>query len=289
MVLSAAYPEIVPRSSLLDRGVDDESVTLFSVADREAALARAIELLEGDPRVAAAVITGSIGAGRADRWSDFDLAAVLAEGVDAEEFAAEWDALAYREWPVVHHYATAFGSSLVRGYLLRNGLLADLGFTPIGDFSVWAPVRVAFDRSGGRVTALASKPEPWSPTPDWQGEAGFAAHDVLHAAVAARRGRPWQALYFLGRIRNRTLGLASERHGHDADDAAFVDDLPPDEREPLTATLVTSLDEASLLEAIEAGTRAFLAELRRGDADLADRLAEPLLAFVTADRPTVQA
>ena len=51
---------------------------------------------------------------------------------------------------------------------------------------------------------------------------------------------------------------------------------------------MTSLDEASLLEAIEAGTRAFLVELRRGDADLADRLAEPLLAFVTADRPTVR-
>jgi hypothetical protein len=288
VILVAAYPQIVPRSSLLDGGVDDELVALFSVTDREAVLTRAVELLEADPRVAAAVITGSIGADRADRWSDFDLDTVLGDGVDVEEFAAEWDALAYREWPVVHHYATAFGSTLVRGYLLRNGLLADLAFTPIGDFSVWAPVRVAFDRSGGRVTALASKPEPWSPTPDWQGEAGFAAHDVLHAAVAARRDRPWQALYFLGRIRARTLALASERHGHDAEDAAYVDDLPPDELEPLTSTLVASLDEASLLEAIEAGTRAFLAELRRGDADLAGRLAEPLLLLVTADRPAVR-
>ena len=182
----------------------------------------------------------------------------------------------------------AFGSTLVRGYLLRNRLLADLAFTPIGDFSVWAPVRVAFDRSDGRVTALASRPEPWSPTPDWHGEAGFAAHDVLHAAVAARRGRPWQAIYFLVRIRNRTFALASERHGHDADDAGYVDDLPPDELKPLTRTLAASLEEASLLDAIEACTRAFLAELRRGDAGLADRLAEPLLLLVTADRPTRQ-
>jgi hypothetical protein len=259
-------------------------MALFSVTDREGVLARALELLKAEERVEAAVIAGSMGSESADRWSDFDLVAVLADGVDGEGFAAEWDALAYREWPVAHHYATAFGSTLVRGYLLRNGLLADLAFTPIGDFSVWAPVRVAFDRSDGRVTTLASRPEPWSPTPDWQGEAGFAAHDILHAAASARRGRPWQALRFLDRIRNRTLALASERHGQDADDAGHVDDLPPDELEPLARTLLTSLDEDSLLEAIEADTRAFLAELRRGDADLADRLSEPLLLLVTAER-----
>jgi hypothetical protein len=258
-------------------------MALFSVSDRQAALERGVELLEADARVVAAVITGSIGSGGADRWSDFDLDAVLAEGVDAEPFAAEWDALAYREWPIAHHYATAFGSTIVRGYLLRNGLLADLAFTPIGDFSVWAPVRVAFDRSGGRVTAMADKPQPWSPTPDWAGEAGFAAHDVQHAASAARRGRAWQALYFLGRIRNRTVALASERHGHDAEDAGHADDLPPDELEPLLPTLVASLDQATLLGATKAATRAFLTELRRGDPDLAERLAEPLLLLATAD------
>lgn len=262
--------------------MDDGPMALFSISEREAVLERALELLEADPRVEAGVITGSIGTGRADRWSDFDLDAVLAAGVDTEQFATEWDALAYLEWPVAHHYATAFGPTLVRGYLLRNGLLADLAFTPIAAFSIWAPVRVAFDRSGGRVTAMADSPQPWSPTPDWPGEAGFAAHDVLHAASAARRGRAWQALHFLGRIRNRTLALASERRGHDAQDAVHVDDLPPDELEPLTATLVASLDGATLLGAIEAGTRAFLAELRRGDPELANRLAEPLLAVVTA-------
>lgn len=258
---------------------------LFSFHDRDAVLERAVELLKTDTRVEAAVITGSIGMGRADRWSDFDLDAVLGEGVDPDRFAADWDTLAYREWPVVHHYATAFGATLVRGYLLRNGLLADLAFTPIGDFTIWAPVRIAFDRSdGSRVTALADKPEPWSPTPDRVGEAGFAAHDVLHAASAARRGRPWQAIHFLGRIRNRTLTLASERRGYDAEDAAHADDLPPGELEPLTATLVATLDGAKLLAAIEAATHAFLEELRRGDPDLAGRLAEPLLLIVGADR-----
>ena len=105
-------------------------MALFTVADREAVLARVVELLAADRRVEAAVITGSIGGGRADRWSDFDLSAVLADGVEAAGFAAEWDALAYREWPVAHHYATAFGATLVRGYLLRNGLLARISRSP---------------------------------------------------------------------------------------------------------------------------------------------------------------
>jgi hypothetical protein len=40
--------------------------------------------------------------------------------------------------------------------------------------------------------------------------------------------------------------------------------------------------------AIEAATRAFLAELRRGDPKLADRLTEPLIALVTNGRQTGQ-
>jgi hypothetical protein len=257
-------------------------MALFTIEDRDAALGRAIELLEADDRVEAAVVTGSLGSGQADRWSDFDLDAILASGVDAEAFAREWDTLAYREWSIAHHYATSFESTLVRGYLLRNGLLADLAFTPVDDFSAWAPVRVAFDR-GGRVTEIASHPEPWSPTPDWEREAGFAAHDVIHAASAARRGRPWQARYFLDRIRNRTLALAAERHGYGSDDAANADDLPANETEALKPTLVGGLDVTALLHAIKAGTQAFLTELRRGDPALADRLREPLLLIVAAD------
>ena len=189
---------------------------MFTASDRDATLARAIELLQADPRIEAALVTGSIGRGEADRWSDFDLAAVVADGQSAEKVAADWDAISYREWPVAHHYETAFGTTLVRGYLLENGLLADLAFIPVADLSVWAPVTVAFDR-GGSVTAKAKNRQAWSPSPDWRGEAGFAFHDVLHACVAANRGRGWQSLFYLQRIRTRTLALASERHGWDAD------------------------------------------------------------------------
>jgi hypothetical protein len=124
-----------------------------------------------------------------------------------------------------------------------------MAFTLVAELEVWAPVRVLLDRSG-RTTSIAASWHPWSPTPDPAGEAGFAAHDVLHACVAANRGRPWQSLYFLQRVRNRTLALASERHGWDALDLTRADDMPADEVDSLTRTLITSLDRDTLLAAI---------------------------------------
>jgi len=83
-------------------------------------------------------------------------------------------------------------------------------------------------------------------------------------------------------VRTRTLALASERHGHDADEFRFVDELPADERDPLLGSLTGDLDRATLLRALDVATRAFVAELRRGDAGLADRLSEPLTTLLTS-------
>jgi predicted nucleotidyltransferase len=256
---------------------------MFTPYERDAALARELELLEADRRVEAAVVTGSLGAGREDRWSDIDVACVVADGESCESVAAEWVALTYREWPVVHHYETDFGTTLVRGFLLVNGLVIDLAFTPSADFEVWAPIRVVFDRTGAATKAAAAW-QPWSPEPAWRREAGFAWHDVVHACNAANRARHWQSVFYLQRIRNRTLSLASERHGHDADEFAHVDDLPDHERDPLLASLIDELDRNVLLAAIEVATQAFLDELHRGDPELAERLASPLLAFVQASK-----
>ena len=261
-------------------------MTLFAPSDRDATLARVLALLEADPRIESAVITGSLGAHAADRWSDIDVSTLVADAQNCERVADDWIARLYRELPVAHHYRTAFGTTIVPGFLLNNGLEVDLGFTPAGEFTVWAPVRVAFDRTG-TATRAAETPVSWSPTPDWPGEAGFAWHDVLHACVAANRSKPWQALFYLQRVRTRTLGLASERHGWEADEFARVDELPAPERDPLLASLVNELEPVSLLRAIEVATRAFLDELRGGDPGLADRLELPLLTFVEASRASV--
>jgi len=100
-----------------------------------------------------------------------------------------------------------------------------------------------------------------------------------------RRGGPWQGLWYLERVRNRTLKLSQERHGFYADFFDYVDDLPLEELRPLEGTLLFSLDPASLLGAIELATRAFLAELSHDDPALADRLEGPLLEFARLCEP----
>lgn len=256
---------------------------MFEESERAAALARALELLNTDPRIEAAVLTGSLGSQTMDRWSDLDIAAVIVAGESCETVASDWVNLAYREWPVAHHYETSFGSTLVRGFLLDSGLVLDLAFDPVEEFSVWALVRIAFDRTG-TATRAAEGPEAWAPTPDWRGESGFAWYDILHACTAAARRKPWQSLYFLQRVRNRTLALACERHGLDADEFKHTDELLAEERDALLASLVSDLSSSSLLAAVEVAARAFLDELQRGEPALADQLRKPLFAYIEATR-----
>lgn len=203
------------------------------------------------------MLVGSM-AGEPDRWSDVDVAAVVADGADSGAVADDFQQRAYESLPVVHHFATAFGSTLVRGYLLENLLEVD----------------VSFD------VAAVQKQHEWGPAqPDWSGEAGFAWHDVLHAGAAVRRGKPWQALWYTERVRNRTLRLAQERHGYWADFFDYADELPAEERS-LEAAIVRSVDPEELLRALEAATLGLIAELRRGDETLAEKLEKPLLEFV---------
>ena len=110
--------------------------SLFTPADRDATLSRVLARLEADERLDAAVITGSLGAKRADRWSDIDVATVVADADDCEAVADEWVRAMYREFRVAHHYRTRFGTTIVPGFLLANGLGVDLAFTPAADFAV---------------------------------------------------------------------------------------------------------------------------------------------------------
>jgi hypothetical protein len=97
-------------------------MTLFTPSDRDATLARVHQLLEADPRIEAALITGSLAAKEADHWSDIDVSALVADAHDCERVADDWIARMYGELPVAHHYRTAFGTTIVPGFLLNNGL-----------------------------------------------------------------------------------------------------------------------------------------------------------------------
>jgi len=256
---------------------------LFTRDEREETAERVSRALGDDSRVEGVVVVGSL-AGQADRWSD--LVVVVADGEELAAVTADWVGYLYELLPVVHHFETAFGETLVRGFLLENLLDLDLAFERAVRFLFCGPPRVMFDRSGRVADAAKALAQGEPESADRAGEAGFAWHDVLHACTAVRRGRPWQGLWYLERIRNRALKLAQEPRGFYADSFDYVDDLPLEELRPPEDTLVFSLDDrASLLGAIEVTTRAFLAELGHGEPALADRLEGPLLEFARLREP----
>jgi predicted nucleotidyltransferase len=262
---------------------------LFTPEEREETAERVSRALGDDSRVEGVVVVGSL-AHQADRWSDIDLEVVVADDEELAAITSDWVGYLYALLPVVHHFETAFGETLVRGFLLENLLELDLAFERAERFSIWGPARVVFDRSGrvaDAANALAANAlaQGESESADRAGEAGFAWHDVLHACTAVRRGRRWQGLWYLERVRNRTLKLAQERRGYYAEFFDYVDDLPLEDLRPLEDTLVVSLDPASLLGAIEVATRAFLAELGHDEPALADRLEGPLLEFARLREP----
>jgi predicted nucleotidyltransferase len=231
-------------------------MALYTPEERSATARLLTELLAADERIVRAELSGSGAEGYADRWSDVDLAVTVREGVDQRAVADESIPRIYEAVPVVHHFAVSFGEEHVRGFLLANLLEVDVGFKP------------AAASEGG-----------W-PGLDADNEAGFAWHDVVHAAVAAARGRPWRAHYYVGLVRWRTLALATDRLGLMLDEFKGVDDLPADLRAALADAIPRSLERDELLRALRAAMLAFLDELRKTRPELADRLAAPLAEFV---------
>ncbi|HEU4488647.1 MAG TPA: aminoglycoside 6-adenylyltransferase, partial [Actinomycetota bacterium] len=120
---------------------------LFTPEKRTEIADQVLSLVAQDERIEAALTVGSM-ATEPDRWSDIDLAIAVADHVDHVVVAHDWVVRLYEELPILHHFETAFGDSLVRGFLLEDLLELDLSFTPRAEFSVWGPAQVAFDRSG---------------------------------------------------------------------------------------------------------------------------------------------
>lgn len=255
---------------------------MFTERERAEIVTLVAGLLKDDPEIEAVALVGSLVSG-GDQWSDVDIDAVVAHDADVERVAGTWVARMYAELPVLHHLEQRIGPFLIRGFLLRNMLEIDVAFIrPDSPFTV--PTRLLHDRAGVGAAVLAATPAPRLDPPDYANEAGFMWLDVLHAVTAVRRLRTWQAAWYVERIRNRALALASLRHGHDPEYFKHVDDLPSDERVPLEAALIRSLGRSDLLDGIEASTRGVLAELRHADGDLADQLEVPLLELIAEAR-----
>ena len=215
---------------------------MLDPAERERVHARLVELARADARIVAAALTGSLGEGRGDEWSDIDLAFALDEGVELERIVDDWTALLEREFGVVQHWDLPFRTSLYRVFLLDSLLEVDLAFVPRADFGARGPSwQVEFGETG---------PVQETPRPDADNLAGLGWHHVRHARANIARGKPFAALYMLDAARELTIELACLRLGLPTAYSRGAHELPAELRERLVKTLPSSLAEHELLRAL---------------------------------------
>ncbi|HEX6789318.1 MAG TPA: hypothetical protein VF091_08765 [Gaiellaceae bacterium] len=237
---------------------------MFEPAERERVHARLVELARADERIVAAALTGSLGAGRGDEWSDIDLAFALDDGVEVMPVVEDWTTLLARELGVVQHWDLPFRSSLYRVFLLDSLLEVDLAFVPRADFGARGPSwSVEFGETG---------PVQETPRPDRENLAGLGWHHVRHARANIARGKPFAALYMLDAARELAIELACLRLELPTSYSRGAHELPSELRDRLARTLPSSLDDAELLRALRETADAL------GD-ELEPRLAEIVRGF----------
>lgn len=201
---------------------------------------------------------GSIADGKADRHSDVDLAVVVAPAAEVGPVAAECTEAVFAALPVFHHFSQSLGGIELRGFLLESFLEVDVGFARAHEVEA--------------VTAI--------PPFDAAEKLDFIWHDVIHAAVALDRGRPWRALWYVERLRNGSLELAAGRLGLDLRHFKDADRLPSETRAAAEAAIAAGPSEDEIWPALRAATSALFAEGRCTHPELADKLEPKLCRFL---------
>lgn len=188
-------------------------------AERDALLLKATALLEGDERVVAAWLYGSLGRGTADEWSDIDLWVVLADSSIEEICVGKRDYVAALGKPLLvvdaPQNAPAGGAFLTVLYEGQAGSRhVDWTWQRQSDARIPIDARVLFDRVG--LPRVASSLLP-SQTPEESIEKAKhqTAYFWMMIPVVAKyiaRGRTWGAVNLLNILRY-TLEEISELTG----------------------------------------------------------------------------
>ena len=241
---------------------------MYTPEQREEVRDGLLERARGDDRVTGAAVTGSAALGNEDRWSDVDIFLGIAESAELEDVVADWTDSVYEEAGAVHHWDVRAGTALYRVFLLESGLQVDIAFTPDSDFGARAP---SFRAVFGQPVDV-SPPEP----PAFADVAGLGWLGLLHASKAIERGRPWEAAYWVGSVRDQTLTLACLRLGESPHYSRGADGLPVGITAPLEETLVSAPRAGELRRALRAARQCLLEEIGRTDTALAARLERAL-------------
>jgi len=214
---------------------------MFTIEERNRVRDRLLEMARSDLRLVAGALVGSTATG-ADRWSDLDLTFGLAHDATLADVLTDWTARLQVEFNAVHLFDLPHQSTTYRVFLLPGNLQVDLSFTPGAEFGALGP---KFELLWGSAVERKQTPPPSA-----QHLFGLAVHHLVRARVCIKRGRLWQAEYWISAARDQALSLACLRSGLMTSYGRGFDDLPADVLEPFTRALVGSLDRGRLLHVL---------------------------------------
>src|SRR6478672_8549055 len=128
---------------------------VFTVDERERLRAALVSAAREDGRIVGAAHTGSAALGKADRWSDIDLALSVAPSARVDEVIGDWTTRMYREHGAVAHHDVRFGATVFRVFLLDSTLQVDVAFWRAEEFGAIGPT---FQLVFGTATARPPAP-----------------------------------------------------------------------------------------------------------------------------------
>jgi hypothetical protein len=245
------------------------TLALFTPEERDRLRSGLLERAGSDRRISGAAITGSMAAGREDRWSDIDLAFGVGDAGELADVLSDWTAHMYSQHHALDHFDVRSGAWVYRVFFLTSTLQVDLAFVPAAEFRALAPT---FRLMSGKANDPQHVPPP--PPRDIIGLGWLYA---LHARSCIARGNLWQAEYMVSGIRDNALALACIRHGLPAVHGRGIDLLPGGVAAQFEGSLVRQLDGAELSRAFRVAIDGLLGEIRSVDEELAGRLRGALM------------
>ena len=244
---------------------------MFTPEQRILMRSKILERASRDPRITSAAITGSGSSDSEDQWSDIDLAFALADGVELRTALSDWTAYMYEDLSAIHHLDVPSGAWLYRVFLLPGTLQVDLAFVPATEFR---PLASTFKL----VFGTAHEPRHFPP-PSVESLIGLGWLYALHARSCIARARLWQAEYMVNGLRNQALALACISRDLPAVHGRGIDQLPEEVTAKFENGLVQRLDTAELARAFRVVVDGFIAEVRRADEGLGQRLQDTLVSL----------
>jgi len=244
---------------------------MFTTEERDRLRSGLLEYAAADRRISGAAITGSVAAGREDRWSDIDLAFGVGDAGEMPDVLSDWTGHMYSQHHALDHFDVMSGAWVYRVFFLASTLQVDLAFVPATEFRALAPT---FQLMFGK----ANDPQH-IPPPAPKDLIGLGWLYALHVRSCIARRNLWQAQYMISGVRDNALALACIRHGLPAVHGRGFDHLPSGVAAQFEGSLVRQLDGAELSRAFQVAIHGLLSEIRCVDEELAGRLQGALMGL----------